>query len=213
MRIFRDLADWEPQDEELEPDQLTRTHWEDDVLSVDFSPYHPMQTYPWRFKPDRWGMYALFDRSTWSELQPPWPHRKPSPRTLARMIEAPTPDGRPLMYRIGELVPTDTLIETIRIGGDDVRRILVRTLNKRPEPQAAVAISELLLDPSSDVRGEAAHAIEHAGSTPFPERLLEAAQSEPDPGTLSPAAPRVGEYSNGAGAAVGHCALDGPERG
>lgn len=143
-----------------------------------------METYPWRFKPDRWGMYALFDRSTWSELQPPWPHRKPSPRTLARMIEVPTPDGRPLMYRIGEAVPTDTLIDTIRIGGDDVRRILVRTLNKRPEPQAAVAISELLLDPSPRVRGEAAHAIEHAGSTPFPERLLQAAQSEPNPGAL-----------------------------
>ncbi len=105
----------------------------------------------------------------------------PSPRTLARLLETPVPDRRPLIYRIEEVVPTDTIIETIKIAGELSREILVRVLGERPEAEVAVAISDLLSDPSPDVRGQAAHVIEVAGATPFPERLLEAARSEPDP--------------------------------
>jgi hypothetical protein len=134
---------------------------------------------PFAYRPDADHLYALFDRSDWAVLDPPWPRRTPGARAVIRLLSTRARDRRPLMVAIAQRVPLDTIEEAYRQANPTARLRLIYALDYR---QTAVENGPLLLEALGDrspwVRRGAARGLRHLARHEHGPAMLRAAIRE-----------------------------------
>ena len=181
--IRKDDDDWAAEAGDIAGEPRFHASWSGDRLIVDAGRWvEPPHVY----RPDKGGLYAFLDASSWAEVWPAWPKSPPTAPKVVSMLRQRTFDRRPLAYYLRTRVPIPTLIEALgRLDADpskradDLRSILatVITMHEPPKPDVVV---DLLSGPFASVRAEAAHAASHTSDAKVRSLLPEALARETD---------------------------------